>query len=410
MKKSCCSHNTLFVLIAFILGIVSGLLNIEALNNITNIISDVFMRLLKLLSLPVICFSLLSTLSGLGNWKRLQDLGFKVVRYTILTTIIAASLAAFLFFIFNPSMPNMAIVKDTTQASQGMSYINHLLNIVPSNILQPFVDHNVIGVLFIALFFGLGILKLPDEKREPLHHVLDAIFSAVMILIKWVVSLMPLAVFAFVTQFVLDFQKSDGFKDLFIYIFIVVLANLIQAIVVLPLLLKQKNIPVLKTFKGMSKALYIAFFSKSSAAAMPIAMDCAEKLNVTKNVVRFSFPLCTTINMNACAAFIYITVMFVSSSHGVVIDTTEKFMYIFVATIAAIGNAGVPMGCFFLASALLTTMGVPITLMGVILPVYALIDMLESAINIWSDACVTLMVDKDLNVRKNNTNCTTNCV
>ncbi|CAO5680628.1 MAG: Proton/glutamate-aspartate symporter [Holosporales bacterium] len=396
MKKSCCAHNTLFILIAFILGVVSGFLNIPFLNNAANIISDIFMRLLKLLSLPVISFSLLATLSGLGNWKKLQHLGFRVVRYTILTTIIAATVAALLFFVFAPKASNMITITDQMQNNQNTSYLSHLLNIVPSNILQPFVDHNVIGVLFIALFFGLGILKLPDEKREPLHKILDAIFSAVMILIRSVVNLMPIAVFAFVTQFVLDLQKGDIFKDLFLYIFIVVLANLVQAFIVLPIFLKQKKIPVIETFKGMFKALSIAFFSKSSAAAMPIAMDCAEKLNIKKDVVRFSFPLCTTINMNACAAFIYITVMFVTSSHGLVMDTTEKIMYILVATIAAIGNAGVPMGCFFLSSALLTTMGVPLTLMGVILPVYALIDMLESAINIWSDACVTIMVNKDL--------------
>ena len=98
--------------------------------------------------------------------------------------------------------------------------------------------------------------------------------------------------------------------------------------------------------------------------------------------------------MNACAAFILITVFFVTQSHGLHFDLWEKIAWIGIATIAAIGNAGVPMGCFFIASALLTTMNVPLTLMGVILPFYALLDMLESAINIWSDACVTMVVNE----------------
>ena len=116
-------------------------------------------------------------------------------------------------------------------------------------------------------------------------------------------------------------------------------------------------------------------------------------------MARFSLPLCITINMNACAAFILITVLFVSQSNGVVYSPLELVAWIFVATIAAIGNAGVPMGCYMLSSAFLAAMGIPLHLLVVILPFYAFIDMLESGINVWSDSCVTAMVDKDLQTR-----------
>ncbi|CAO4838344.1 MAG: Proton/sodium-glutamate symport protein [Holosporales bacterium] len=398
----CCVQHPLSAVIALLLGVIAGLLNIGILNQFAHVVADIFMRLLKLLSLPVISFSLLATLSGLGNWKTLQNLGGRVIRYTLLTTVIAASVAAILYGIFQPRINAMQNICDLSNQNPNCSYTTHLANIIPSNILQPFVEHNVIGVLFIAIFFGLGILSLPEEKRKVVHQLLDGIFESVMNMIRWVVYFMPLAVFAFVVEFVHELkfvntlQKDIGLSSLGLYVSLVVAANLIQAIVVLPVLLKMKGIPVLRTAKGMAKALSLAFFSKSSAAAMPVAMECAQHLKADPNVVRFSFPLCTTINMNACAAFIYITVLFVSSSHGIEFSFSNKLMYILVATIAAVGNAGVPMGCFFLSSALLTTMGVPITLMGVILPVYALIDMLESAINIWSDACVTLIVNEDI--------------
>jgi len=100
--------------------------------------------------------------------------------------------------------------------------------------------------------------------------------------------------------------------------------------------------------------------------------------------------------MNACAAFILTTVLFVSMSNGVVYSPLEMIMWIFVATIAAIGNAGVPMGCYFLSSAFLAAMNVPLNILGVILPFYTLIDMLESAINVWSDSCVATVVYKEL--------------
>jgi Na+/H+-dicarboxylate symporter len=150
-------------------------------------------------------------------------------------------------------------------------------------------------------------------------------------------------------------------------------------------------------FKGMLPALSVAFFTKSSAAALPMAMRCAEeKLGISKRVSSFTLPLCTTINMNACAAFILITVLFVSMSQGVVYSYPEMALWIVLSTIAAIGNAGVPMGCYFLASAFLAAMNVPLHLLGVILPFYTLIDMLESSINVWSDSCVAAIVQQEV--------------
>ena len=135
--------------------------------------------------------------------------------------------------------------------------------------------------------------------------------------------------------------------------------------------------------KGMMPALSVAFFTKSSSAALPMAMRCAQdNLKMSPKVASFTLPLCTTINMNACAAFILITVLFVSMSNGMVFSGAEMFLWIFIATIAAVGNAGVPMGCYFLASAFLAAMNVPLNILGIILPFYTMIDMLESSINV----------------------------
>jgi len=165
--------------------------------------------------------------------------------------------------------------------------------------------------------------------------------------------------------------------------------------VILPLFLKAKGISPIATFQGMLPALITAFFSKSSSATMPSTLYCIdERLKVNPKISAITVPLCTTINMNACAAFIYITVLFVAQSQGMTFATADYFIWIFLATLAAIGNAGVPMGCFFMASAYLASMGASTYLMGVILPFYAILDMFETAINVWSDACVTRIVDK----------------
>jgi Na+/H+-dicarboxylate symporter len=250
------------------------------------------------------------------------------------------------------------------------------------------------GVMFITVFLSFAVVQLPSEKLDYLHQLFDSLFSAIMVIIKWITALMPFAVWAFIVEFTQEVQKGLKIGELASYLGIIIAANLIQASVTLPLMLKKNGIPPLQAFKTMLPALSLAFFSKSSAAAMPLAMQCSHRCGVSNKVSQFSFPLCTSINMNACAAFILITVLFVAENYGVHFTFLERILWIAMASVAAIGNAGVPMGCFFLSCALLTAMGVPITMMGVILPFYALLDMLESAINIWSDACVTLIVNK----------------
>lgn len=156
--------------------------------------------------------------------------------------------------------------------------------------------------------------------------------------------------------------------------------------------------------KGYMPALTIAFFSKSSNAALPTTLRCAQQnLGISKRVSNFSLPLCVTCNMNACAAFILITVLFVATSNGMTFSAVELGAWVFLATLAAIGNAGVPMGCYFLSTAFLTAMDIPLNIMGLILPLYALLDMVETAVNVWSDGVITAAAEKDLAVQKTKT-------
>ena len=120
------------------------------------------------------------------------------------------------------------------------------------------------------------------------------------------------------------------------------------------------------------------------------------KLGIHPKVANFSFPLCTVINMNGCAAFILTTVLFVSGINGHVFSLSDLIMWVFLASLAAIGNAGVPMGCFFLSSAFLVSMKVPVAVMGLILPFYTFLDMVETSLNLWSDISITSIVNKEV--------------
>jgi Na+/H+-dicarboxylate symporter len=362
----------------------------------SEIISKVFVNFLKLVSLPIVFLSIVSTASGMEGIHQIKVLGKRVLFYTILTTMIAATLAMVLFMIIQPVHFNHAVSATTAAAPTGMNYVDYLIQIIPSNIVQPFYENHVIGVLFLAVVLSFAILSIPSDGRKTLHQVFHSLYQAVMKICGMLLEVIPVAIFAFIVLFVRDLNEGLEVQSLAWYLLCVLLANLLQAFVVLPVILKWRGVSPLQLFKAMYPALSAAFFTKSSAAALPIAIRVSqERANISERVANFSLPLCTTINMNACAAFIYITVLFVSMSQGVTYTFIEMCVWVFLATLAAIGNAGVPMGCFFLSSAILASMNVPLYIMGVILPFYSLIDMLESAINVWSDACVTACVQND---------------
>lgn len=398
--QSKCNPN-LFFGIAACCGLLAGYFNHPFLNQVANVIADIFINLLKLVSLPIIFLSIVSIASGMQSVKEVKTLGKNVLKYTLLTTIISASVALFLYVIVNPVhgiIEHLESIQGNVpqiNSDQG-GYLAYLKNVIPSNFLKPFLDNNVISVLFLAILLSVAIILLPDENKKPLHSFFSSFYAAVMKITSWLVNLMPIAIAAFITLFMHDLHKGLEVKALALYLACVVMANLIQGLIVLPLFLKIKGISPTKTAKGMLPALSLAFFTKSSAAALPTAMRCAEEnLKISRKVAGFTLPLCTTINMNGCAAFILITVLFVSMSNGISYTPLELVTWIFVSTIAAIGNAGVPMGCYFLSIAFLAAMNVPLNILGAILPFYTIIDMLETAINVWSDSCVAAVVDKE---------------
>jgi Na+/H+-dicarboxylate symporter len=387
----------IFFIFAVVFGLSLGWADLSPVNSAAYFIGEIFLRLLKLVSVPIIFLSLLSTASGMDDLRQFKFMGLRVVRYTLLTTVLAACVALGMFLIVDPvqGVDPLTIAQDVEH--DQTTYLEYLLRAVPSNLFKPFVENQVIGVMAIAILLSCALLTLPREERTALHKLFHSLFSAIMKMTSWIVKGMPIAVFAFLVLFVKDLRTGLDAASIAFYLFCVVASNLIQAFLVLPALLKIKGIGPVRLAKQMFPALSLAFFSKSSSATIPMAIKCAtERAGIEPKIAQMSLPLCTTINMNGCAAFILTTVLFVSMSQGMHWSYVEMVGWVFVATIAAIGNAGVPMGCYFLSSAILAAMNVPLNILGIILPFYAMIDMIETSINVWSDSCVTAVVEKEI--------------
>ncbi len=277
-------------------------------------------------------------------------------------------------------------------------YFEHISNLIPSSILSPFIEQQVMAVLLLGIVIGIAIRFIPDtQSRDTVRAFFKGFHALFMVITGWVIAIIPLGLFGFITSTVMQLQNGKDIKGIGSYLLIIVLANIVQGFVVLPLWLKWNGINAFAAMKGMLPALSLAFFSKSSVGTLPVTMETAEKnLGVKPEVSRFVLPLCTSLNMNGCAAFIFVTVIYLMQNNGIEVTLPMMALWVVISTIAAIGNAGVPMGCFFLSASLLSSMNVSITLLGIILPFYSLIDMLETSLNVWSDSCVAKVVNEKL--------------
>ena len=349
-----------------------------------------FMNALRLVSLPIVFLAVATTIMGMPSLGELALLGRRTLRYTVLTTLLSASVALALFVAIRPRLQLFAVAAAPV-AQPGGGYLEHLVHIVPQSLFQPFLEGNVTAILLMAAAFGAAMLTLED--RALVERPLALVLAALLRIIRVVTRAVPLVVWAGIVESYEALRDVRTAQALAGYLTCVVVANVLQAFLVLPSLLRLHGIPVANAYRHMAPALSTAFFSKSSVATLPVAMRCAEEgLHVPKRIARFCFPLCTSINMNGCAAFILTTVLFVSEANGQEHSTFSLLSWIVLASLAALGNAGVPMGCYVLSCALLGTMGVPLQAMPLILPFYGVIDMVETAVNVWSDATVTLCV------------------
>ncbi|MBQ1510532.1 MAG: dicarboxylate/amino acid:cation symporter [Selenomonadaceae bacterium] len=387
---------------ALILGGGLGWLGIPVLNELFNFIAAVFTRLFQFIAVPTIALAVITTLAALGAKKDTGRIFAHAVTYTILTTISAAAVGLVLYLWIAPgNLPAEVIgqgAADVPQKLGSLSYYDHILSVIPNNVLQPILAGNVLSVLLIAAAVGLGLAFMPKtENRAVLLKGIYGLQELLFTLIRALLWALPVGILAFAGQLSAQIEAGIIVGALGKYTAVVMGGNFIQFFFVLPLFMVLRGVNPLHVFRKMSPALAVALFTKSSAGTLPVTLASAERnLKVNPAVARFVLPICTTINMNGCAAFILVTSLFVMQNAGFELSLGTMITWVFISVLAAVGNAGVPMGCYFLTLSLMSSIGAPVGLMGVILPIYTVIDMVETAENVWSDSSVCAMTDHDL--------------
>ena len=391
---------TIIWISALIVGAILGILGISWINTTADFVATVYTRLFQLLAVPTIVLAVITTFATFGSKGSGRIFGHTLT-YTLLTTFTAAAMGAVLYVLVAPGNLPIETISNTTPTSDispQTSYVDHILSIIPNNIVKPFLDGNVLSLLLLAFAVGIGLSKLPDsENKSVVVKGLLGLQDLLFLLIRGLIWTLPLGIVAFSAQ--LSAQVSAGIvaDSIGKYVLVVLGGNVIQFFVVLPLFLLAHGLNPVHVLGRMMPAVLMALFTKSSAATLPVTMESAEnRLGVRKDIARFVLPICTTINMNGCAAFILVTSLFVMQNGGTPLTWSTILLWILISVISAIGNAGVPMGCFFLTLSLMSGIGAPVAILGIILPIYTIIDMVETAENVWSDSCVCAMTNHDL--------------
>ena len=389
---------------ALVVGTVLGMLGVGWIDSVTNFVATIYTRLFQFVAIPTIALAVTTTLARFGTQKDTGRIFRHTLTYTLLTTVAAAAVGMLLYrFIAPDNLPLDAIQGDTgidsvKQELGDASYMDYIIGIVPDNVLRPLVEGNVLSLLLIAVAVGIALARMPEtDSKRTLMNGLNGLQNLVSTLIHWLIDILPIGIIAFAAQLSAEVTAGTVVTSIGKYVAVILGGNLLQFCVVLPLFLMARGLNPIRVARAMTPAVLMALFTKSSAATLPVTIQSAEeRLGVASRVARFVLPICTTINMNGCAAFIFVTSLFVMQNGGVEITWGTMIMWLFISVVAAIGNAGVPMGCYFLTLSLMSGVGAPIAIMGIILPVFTVLDMIETAENVWSDSCVAAMTDRDI--------------
>ena len=404
-QHSCAeSQNFWLWLGALVIGTVLGMLGVGWIDSVTNFVATIYTRLFHFVAIPTIALAVTTTLARFGTQKDTGRIFRHTLTYTLLTTVAAAAVGMLLYrFIAPDNLPLDAIQGDTgidsvKQELGDASYMDYIIGIVPDNVLRPLVEGNVLSLLLIAVAVGIALARMPEsDSKRTLMNGLNGLQNLVSTLIHWLIDILPIGIVAFAAQLSAEITAGTVVTSIGKYVAVILGGNLLQFCVVLPLFLMARGLNPIRVARAMTPAVLMALFTKSSAATLPVTIQSAEeRLGVDSRVARFVLPICTTINMNGCAAFIFVTSLFVMQNGGVEITWGTMIMWLFISVVAAIGNAGVPMGCYFLTLSLMSGVGAPIAIMGIILPVFTVLDMIETAENVWSDSCVAAMTDRDV--------------
>lgn len=383
------------ILLAVVLGVAVGLALGEKAACL-QIVGDLFIRLLKMIIIPLIMATMVSGVVSIGQFGRLGRIGAQTFVYYLATTVLAITVGLILVNLIAPG------VGANLLSEQVFSPMDHepptvtliLRDIVPSNLVGAMANGDVLGVIFFSLLFG-GALLAVRERAEPVIAFFKGFDAVMMKLTGWIMNLAPIGVFALIAVMVARLNKDD-ILALAKYMLTVIAGLAVHAWIVLPILLSvlAKRNPLV-FFRQMFNALVTAFSTDSSAATLPVSMECLEEnAKLPERITSFVMPIGATVNMDGTALYEAVAVMFIAQAYGVEMTFASQLIIVLTATLASIGAAAIPSAGLITMVIVLRAVNLPLEGIGMILAVDRILDMCRTTVNVWGDAVGAAIIAK----------------
>jgi len=391
-KKLTLTH---FIFIGLLLGLISGKIAGEDILPVADPLSELFLRLLRMTIIPLIITSIISGVLSIGTARGLGRLGVKTFVYYITSSLLAIITGLFLVNLFRPGVGANIDLKEVPQkieaAQQSIGEL--LFRIIPENPFQSIATGDVLPVIFFCILFGYFITRLNDPYRTQLSHFFQGTFQAMMKLTRVVIWTAPVGVFG-ITARITATSGFGAFKSLGFYFLVVLLGLFVHAFISLPILLKLiARINPYSHYKGMLSALLTAFSTCSSMVTLPLTIRATtENSKVSSKISSFMLPIGATINMDGTALYECVATIFIAQVYGFDLGFGQQVIVVLTALLASIGAAGVPMAGLVMMSIILTAVGLPLELVGIILAVDRILDMFRTTVNVLSDSCGCVIV------------------
>ena len=373
----------------------------------------IFINLLKLIAVPLILASLIKGVSDLKDISKLSQMGGRTILTYLITTLTAVTIGLILVNVIQPGKSISVETRNelvqaystNTQEKQAAAAkqkeagpLNALVEMVPNNIfLAASNNRNMLQVIFFALFFCIGMILLPRKKIKPVKKFFDSFNNIILKLIDMIMLAAPYGVFALLAALVVEAPSLELFQALALYAITLLLGLAAMIVVYIMIIRVFTNKKVDFFMKGIAPAQLLAFSTSSSAATLPVTMECVEEnLGVDEEVASFVLPIGATINMDGTSVYQGVAAVFIAQAFGLDLSLSAQLGIVFTATLASIGTAAVPSAGIVMLVIVLAQAGIPEAGLALIFAIDRPLDMCRTVVNVTGDAAVSMIVGKSI--------------
>lgn len=397
------------IFIGLILGIVVGILlhtlvpdshfkNDILIDGIFYTIGQLFIRLMQMLVVPLVFFSIADGCRNIGDTETLGKVGVRIVAYYLLTTALAIVVALSLASLIRPGKGmNMSIGDQSFEAvDTDISLVDTILDFVPTNPIEALATGNMIQIIIFAVLVGLLIASMED-RLITLGNIVTEMNDLMMGMTMWVMKLAPVGVFFLIAR-TFSNLGFDAILSMLSYMGSVLGSLVAQLILVYMLLLSLfVRVNPFKFIKKYTQVMTFGFSTASSSATVPLNINTLEEMGVDRKISSFTIPLGATVNMDGTAIMQGVAVIFISNAYGITLSPTDFLTVILTATIASVGTAGIPSVGLVTLSMVLESVGLPVEGIAIIMGIDRILDMARTTVNLSGDAVGTIIVANTVN-------------